>query len=82
MYRKLIGLLLIFFLIFGSGCKLIYHNRTPVVQAKNRYNWYHGKKKRQKRLKIVWMKTHKGKFKETKKTSPSTPMVPEGPDSN
>ncbi len=61
MSKKFLGLLLIFFLVFGSSCKVIYHNRVPVVKAKKRYGWYNPKFKNKKRTKVVWMKVQKGK---------------------
>ena len=81
MSKKLLGLLLIFFLLCGSGCKVIYKNRVPVVQAKKRYSWYHSKYKKRKRTKIVWMKVHKGKnvVQQPKNSTPLEQPLPEGP---
>lgn len=81
MARKLFGLVLIFLLVFGSGCKVIYKNRVPVTKPKKRYGWYKPTYKHRKRTKTVWMKVHKGKFKEEKKpAAPPPEPVSEGPD--
>ncbi len=61
MSKKCLGLLLILFLVFGSGCKVIYPNRVPVVKAKKHYGWYTPKSKHKKRTKVVWMKVQRAK---------------------
>jgi hypothetical protein len=76
MYKKTISLLLLLFLLSGSGCKLIYPNRVPVVKPRKHYGWYKPAYKHRKRTKIVWMKVHKGKFKDERPV-PSPPT--EGP---
>ena len=74
MAKKLLGLILIFLLIFGSSCQVIYKNRIPVTKAKKRNGWYKPNYKKRKRTKTVWMKVHKGNFKKDKndKMSPSS----------
>jgi hypothetical protein len=76
MPSKLFSTLLIVFLLLGSGCKVIYANRVPVVKPKKHYSWFKPQFKHRKRTKIVWMKVHKGKFKDAR-PAPTPPA--EGP---
>lgn len=80
MARKLLGLLVIFLILLGPGCKVIYKNRVPVTKPKKRYGWFKPEYKKRKRTKTVWMKVHKGKMKKEQNSSQtSSVVVPEGP---
>ncbi|MCP4459740.1 MAG: hypothetical protein GY816_17210 [Cytophagales bacterium] len=78
--KKILSITLILFLVMSSGCKLIYPNRVPVVKPKKHFGWYQPKFKKRKRTKVVWMKVHKGKFKNETSTSASpSPSISEAP---
>ena len=52
-----------------------------MVKAKKHYGWYKPAYKNRKRTKIVWMKVHKGKFKDQRPTptAPSDGPTDEAP---
>jgi len=76
MPSRLLSFFFVLLLLLSSSCKVIYSNRVPVVKPKKHYGWYKPQYKHRKRTKVVWMKVHKGKFKDER---PANTPPAEGP---